>query len=206
MIEEVKDFYRQELFDHYNSCTNPFIIVTTKIDVTKIIEYCKIHRKFYATLGYFITKTVNEIENFKYRYDENGKIYYCDEIRSNYTQMHKNDDNIGYYDIPAISNFEEYIEEYKKIENEFFNGNNNLVDSNFDKIWLSCQPWFQFNSFVPIFNRELSIPQFIWDKYENVNGKYYVNLMICVHHGFVDGFHIGQFLSRLEKNIKETLV
>lgn len=98
MIEEVKDFYRKELFEHYNSCTNPFIIMTTKI-------------------------------------------------------------------------------------------------------WLSCQPWFQFNGFVPIFNRELSIPQFIWDKYENIDGKYYVDLMICVHHGFVDGFHIGQFLSKLEKNI-----
>ena len=59
MIKEIEDFDRQELFDYYNSCTNPFIIITTKIDVTKIVEYCKLHRKFYATLGYFITKTVN---------------------------------------------------------------------------------------------------------------------------------------------------
>lgn len=113
MVEVVEKFYRQELFDHYNSCTNPFIITTSKIDITKVVEYCKVHRKFYATLGYFITQTVNQIENFKYRYDENGKIYYCNQIRSNYTQMKKDDDIIGYYDIPVIGDFEEYIKELK---------------------------------------------------------------------------------------------
>lgn len=54
MIEDVKDFYRQELFDHYNSCTNPFIIMTTKLDVTKkqTPKNCKI--QFYKDDTYYI--------------------------------------------------------------------------------------------------------------------------------------------------------
>ena len=45
------------------------------------------------------------------------------------------------------------------------------------------------------------IPQFIWDKYENVDDKYLVNLMIIIHHGFADGFHIGKFITLLKENI-----
>ena len=38
MIKEVKDFKRKELFEHYNSADNPFVIVTTKIDITNVMN------------------------------------------------------------------------------------------------------------------------------------------------------------------------
>lgn len=204
MIIEVKDFKRKEIFENFDKCSNPFITLTTKIDVTKVVEHCKKTKKFYATFGYIITKTVNQIDNFKYRCKDN-KIYYCDEIRSNYTQRYTESDTIGFYDVPVESDLKKYIYEYKKIENEFFSGNNNLSDKKIDKIWLSCQPWFKFESFIPIFDKKCSIPQFIWDRYENVGDKYYINLMISVHHGFVDGFHIAKFIELLNRNIENII-
>ena len=70
MIKEIKNFERKELFEHYHSFSNPFAISTTKIDITNIVNYCKKHRNFYATLGFIITKTANQIDEFKYRYKE----------------------------------------------------------------------------------------------------------------------------------------
>lgn len=199
MIKEIKNFKRIELFNHYHKCDNPFVIVTTKIDVTNIVNYCRQHKNFYATLGFFITKTVNQIDAFKYRYS-NGKFYYCDEIRSNYTQMFE-DNNIGYFGLSAINDFNQYIEEFLKVQEIFLKDNKYSTESDLDEIWLSCSPWFSFTSLIPPFNKEVSIPQFIWDKYQCTNGKYYVNLMIMVHHGFADGFHIGKFITLLEENI-----
>jgi len=201
MIKEIKKFERKELFQHYHGFTNPFAISTIKIDITNIVNYCKKNRNFYATLGFIITKTANQIDAFKYRYKD-GKIYYCEELMSNYTQMYE-DKTIGYFSIPPINDYKEYIEKFVEIQNEFLKEKKYSKNYKLNEIWLSCNPWCSFTSLIPPFSKEITIPQFIWDKYENVNGKYYINLMIMVHHGFADGYHIGQFVSLLGENIKE---
>ena len=52
MKEEIKNYSRQDLFDYYHERSNPFVIVTTKIDITKIYNYCKLHKYHYATIAY----------------------------------------------------------------------------------------------------------------------------------------------------------
>jgi len=193
MIKEVKNFKRKELFDHYHACDNPFLIISTKIDVTNVVNYCKKYKHFYPTLGFLVTKTANQLDAFKYRY-KNSKFYYCEEIKSNYTQMF-DDENIGFFSIPAINDFDEYIKQFLKTQEQFLKEKRSLNEDNLNDIWISCAPWFSFTNLVPPFNKEVTIPQFIWDKYESVNERYYVNLMIMVHHGFADGYHIGQFVS-----------
>lgn len=199
MIKNIENFERRELFEHYNSCDNPFLVITTKIEVTNIVDYCKKNKNFYATLGFLITKTVNQIDNFKYRYCD-GKVYFCDQVKSNYTQMY-NDETIGYFNVSFNDNYDEYIRNFLETQNKFLENKDNLLENDLDEIWLSCSPWFKFTSLIPPFSKEVTIPQFIWDKYENINDKYYVNLMIMVHHGFADGYHIGKFINTLEENI-----
>lgn len=199
-IKEVKNFKRMNLFKHYHEANIPFIILTTKIDVTKVLEVCKGKNSFYATFGFFITETANKIDAFKYRY-ENGKIYYCEELCSNYTQMLE-DETIGFFDVPRTEKYDEYINDFKRIQNDFINSNDFSFENKLNEIWLSCAPWISFTSLIPPINKEVTIPQFIWDKYECVDGKYYVNLMIMVHHGFADGFHVGKFINLLNENIE----
>ena len=128
----------------------------------------------------------------------NGKIYYCDIINSNYTQMH--DDEIGYFSVPFISDIAEYTKTFLEKE-KLFKESSSLNEGSIDEIWLSCTPWFSFSSLIPPFNKDIPIPQFIWDKYELINDKYYLDLMIMTHHGFTDGYHINKFIELLQKNI-----
>ena len=200
MIKEVENFERKELFDNYNSNDNPFVIVTTKIDVTNIVKYCKEHKNFYATFGYLIATVANEMDAFKYR-AKNNKIYYCEELISNYTEMIGNN-GIGYFDVKLKDNYKDYIEEYKRVREDFLNKRYYDTSNELNEIWLSCSPWMTFTSLVPPFSKENTIPQFIWDKYEENNDKYTIHLMILVHHGFADGSHIGKFVKTLEEKIK----
>lgn len=199
MIHELKDFKRIEIFKHYHSCDNPFLMIVTPIDVTKIVNYCKINKNFYATLGYLVTKTANEIDNFKYRYND-GKFYYCDEVKSNYTQM-RNDESIGYFDLPSINNYSAYIKKFVEIQDAFMSSSEYFVDNDIDEIWISCIPWFSFSGIVTPFNKNITIPQFTWDKYIQTGNTYHVNLSIMIHHGFADGFHIAKFIKLLQQNI-----
>lgn len=201
MISEIKEFKRKDLFNHYNQRTNPFVIVTTKIDVTEVVNYCKEHKNFYATMGFIINKTANQIDAFKYRYkDEN--FYYCENVKTGFTQM-INEDEIGFFTVPVINELKDYITEFLKIQKEFLSTGKRNIESDMDEIWVSCAPWFSFSSLIPPFDKEITIPQFIWDKYECVDGKYFVNLMVMVHHGFADGYHIGKFVNSLQENINQ---
>lgn len=201
MIREITNFKRKELFEHYHKFDNPFIICTVKIDVTNIVKYCQKHKNFYATFAYAITKTANDIDAFKYRYKD-GKFYYCDELKTNFTEMFK-DNTTGYFGLPFNSNLEEYLENFKKNQKKFKEDNKYTNENTLNELWFSCTPWFSFTSLIPTYSKEITIPQIIWDKYENSNNKYYVNLMIVIHHGFADGYHIGEFIKLLEKNINE---
>ena len=200
MIKKVTNYKRKELFHRYNSFDNPFASLTIPIDVTNIVKYCKKHRHFYGTMGYLVTKTINEVEAFKYRF-KNNKFYYCDVINSSYAEM-KDEDSIGFFTVPFNDNYKKYIEEYIVIEKKFLSNNYTLKD-NIDEVWLSCAPWFSTTSIVTPYTKRLSVPSFVWDKFEKKGNKYYLNLMIMFHHGFVDGIHVKKFIDILNNNIRE---
>ena len=41
MIKEIENFDRKELFNHYHSFDNPFLICTTRIDITDLVKLIK---------------------------------------------------------------------------------------------------------------------------------------------------------------------
>lgn len=200
MINKIENFKRKEIFEHYHKCDNPFIISTIKVDVTNIVNYCKKHKNFYPTFGFLITKTANMMDCFKYRY-KNENFYFCEELISNYTQMF-DEDSIGYFNVPFIDDIDKYRNNFFNVQNKFIEDKNYSIDNVLNEIWISCIPWISFSSLITPFSKENLIPQFIWDKIVTIDNKHYVNLMIMIHHGFADGFHVGKFINLLEENIK----
>lgn len=197
MRKEITNFERQELFDYYNSKDNPFIYLTTKVDITNIYNKCK---NYYPTIGYIITLAVNKIDNFKYRY-ENNKIYKYDLLKPNFTHVF-NDNNIGFFTCDMKEKYDDFLNEYNSIKNKFLETNKSYANIDQGEVWFSCTPWFSMTSLITPFDKTITIPQFIWDKFDLENDKCYINLTIMVHHGFVDGVHIGLFLNKLNKIIE----
>lgn len=193
------NFERKELFYHYHANSNPFIIVTIPIDVTNIVRYCKKYKNFYATIGYLVAKSANQLDAFKWRY-ENGEFHYYPELIPNFTQK-LNDEKIGYFDCEYQEDYEMFLKNYQEVQEKFYIEQKSITTNSSNAIWLSCNPWFSITSLVPPFDKENTIPQFIWDKYEEENEKYHLHLMILVHHGFADGYHISKFLEILKNEI-----
>ena len=195
---EVKNFKRQKLFDTYHKMTNPYIYLTTKIDVTKIINYCKKHKNYYATIGYFILAAANSLDCFKYRL-EDDKIYKYDSLKSSSVELLENDDII--YVNCDFNSYDKYINNYLK-EKERCISNKEVVETKDQGvIWFSCTPWFSYESLISPYDKNITIPQFIWDKYEKSGEKYFMNLTIMIHHGFADGKDIAGFLDILKDKI-----
>ena len=197
-IISLEDYERKDTFLMFHNRDNPFLFLTVKLDITNLINYCEIHKYHYATISYVICKTINEVDNFKYRLVD-GKIAYYDNINIGYTQKTNND--VGFFQTEYIDDYGEYIKEYKRRESDYNKGLEG-VDYGQKQIWVSCAPWMDFTSLVVPFDKSVTIPQFIWGKFFKEGDKVFTHLMIMAHHGFVDGQHIGDFVNKLEKNIE----
>jgi len=117
MKTEIKDFKRMDLFKYYNERTNPFAFVTTKVEITNIYNYCKKNKNYYATIGYCVAKAMNQVEEFKYRYEDN-KIYKYDLISPSFTQMF-DDETIGFFRIKMTDNYHEFINLFQETQTNF---------------------------------------------------------------------------------------
>ena len=173
-------------------------MLTTKIDVTNVFEYCKVNKRFYATMIYIILSVANEMDCFKYRC-EKGKIYKYDTLRANMVEKY-NENEIGFmcFDENILKDFRDT---FAKKQKEFREKHIVFEPIDEGEIWFSCVPEFTFSQLVTPFDRNITIPQFTWDKVQEENGNYYVDLAMLIHHGFADGSHIAQFLEKLNNKI-----
>lgn len=198
-MNEVINFEREELFKHYNEMDNPFILMTIPLNITRVVEYCKIHKHFYATMGFLVGRAANGIDGFKYRYKD-GRYFYCDSLAVNFTE--KVNEQIGFFDCDSEI-LEDFVVEFDEKKSRLGSYDDANEENREDVIWVSCFPWAKFNGLVSPHDKSITIPQFIWDKYEEINGEYYCNMMIMVHHGFADGYHVGMFIEKLNEYIEK---
>lgn len=199
MGTEIKNYKRKELFDMYHSRSNPFAIITTKMDITELYKLGKKYGTQYGVIAYYITKVVNEIDAFKMRFVDNKFVYY-EKIEPNFTDMI--DENlIGFFESKFSLDIDEFIDNYRKTKELFKTTKKNILSLDDGVIWLSCQPWYTFTSLIPPFDKSITVPQFIWDKFDMTDNKVTMNLMIIAHHGFVDGYQIGEFINKFKEEV-----
>lgn len=68
-----------------------------------------------------------------------------------------------------------------------------------DLIYCSSLPWLAFTSLTHAYGGPRdSVPRFTLGRFEKRAGGLQAPLCVQVHHGLVDGFHIGRFVERVE--------
>lgn len=195
---------RKDLFNHYDICTNPFMIVSTEIDITNVYNYAKEYNlSMYASFGFYILNTINSFDGFKYR-KEDDKLVLFDKVNANFTDSIDGKD-IFFFSVEANDDLISFNNDYRTIKSNYIENNKKYVEKkyNINEVWLSCTPWFSFSSVTPPYNHDNYIPQFIWDKFKKCDNKVTTNLMVMVHHGFMDGYQLGKFFNELQNNIDQ---
>ena len=69
-----------------------------------------------------------------------------------------------------------------------------------DVFQCSPMPWVTFThiSHTNSGKKDNATPLFDWGKYYEKNGRIMLPISVQVHHSFVDGIHIGQFVNSLQ--------
>ena len=204
-IIDLATWNRKEHFEFFSTFEEPFFSITTPIDMT--IAYEKAKAMQIPFFVYYLHKTivaVNQVENFRYRIEENEVVLY-NEIDASATIM-REDKTFGF----SFMKFHSNIDEFTKIaetEIERIQLTPGLFTREFPEniIHFSAIPWINFTGLTHSRSYTLpdSCPKVSWGKLMDENGKKTMSVAVMAHHGLVDGYHMGLFVEALQTELNK---
>jgi chloramphenicol O-acetyltransferase type A len=204
---DLENWNRKEHFLFFKQMEEPFFGITTTINCTKGYETAKQLGTSFFT--YYLHKTiiaVNAIEAFRYRIIDD-KIFIYDTIDVSATIM-RDDNTFGFSLIEYSTDFDVFAAN-TLLEIERIKNTPGLFTREFPQdnlIHLSAIPWINFTSLsharsytFPDSCPKISFGKMILDE----DGKRTMSISIHVHHGLMDGYHVGQFIDYFQGLMNE---
>lgn len=204
---DLDNWPRKEHFHFFSKFEEPFFGLVAEIDCTKAYEHSK-------TLGvsffiFYLHKTlvaVNNVEPFRYRI-ENGSVYIYDEVHASAT-ISREDDSFGFSLIPFNNDFEVFSKN-ALVEIERVKNTPGLFTRSFEMenlIHFSAIPWVNFTSLshARSYTFPDSCPKISFGKMTiSETGKRTMPMSVHVHHGLMDGLHVGRFVDLFQQEMNK---
>ncbi|MDJ1506611.1 chloramphenicol acetyltransferase [Xanthocytophaga agilis] len=193
---------RKEHFQFFSGFDEPFFGIVAELDITHAYQKAKAaNASFFLYYLYQTLKIVNAIEEFRYRIAE-GKVYCYDTIHASPT-ISRDDTTFGFGFIEFKDTFESFLPgALTEIEAVRQTSGLCLSDQTgrIDVIHFSAIPWTRFTGLTHArhFAYKDSVPKVSVGKYYTQHGKMLLPVAVNVHHGLMDGYHVGKFLSELQ--------
>lgn len=202
---DLNTWTRRDLFENYRETDLPYIIITARVDVTRLLEHTKRRDlPFSFALAYLCTRTANGIPNFRYRFDEDGPFL----IKYNHamiTHLRPGDDTFTMLEGTLADDMESFCTALKKrADDPDYHYSVKDLPARVDYINYSSLPWVDYTHiFRPIAHLgQDCLPKITWGKYTpDSDGTFSLNLSLQVHHGLMDGCHVGLFYEKLQAEI-----
>jgi chloramphenicol O-acetyltransferase type A len=202
---DIAHWPRKDHFHFFRKFDEPFFGATVNIDCTKGYELAKANGVSFFV--YYLHKTliaVNSIESFRYRIAGENIIIY-DRIDASPT-ISREDGSF------AFSLFEYHPDLHPfsgiaKTEIERVRNTPGLFTQSFEDdniIHFSALPWIDFTSLSHARSYTIadSCPKISFGKMTvHENGKKTIPVSVHVHHGLMDGLHVGQFIDCLQEEM-----
>ena len=205
---------RQAVFDFYKDSDNPLWGITVRLDVTALRQACRKHKYNYLQASLFVfSKTANEYAPMRYRVrqEQDGKKYMIchDKVHPSITVMRKDgSETYGYCFWQAADKFADFAAHATAVLNDF-HANSQGLDGNprDDVMHGSVLPWLDFTGYDHAVGRVSlpSIPKYTFGKLvqDPTTGRVTQALALHVHHGCMDGLHVGRFVEKLQANLDQ---
>ncbi|MNX32181.1 Chloramphenicol acetyltransferase 3 [compost metagenome] len=195
---DLENWPRKEHFHFFRQFEEPFFGATVEIDCTKAYETAKASDTSFFI--YYLHKTlvaVNTIECFRYRISED-QIYINDRIDGSAT-IGRKDGTFGFSLIEYNADFK-IFEQTAQTEIERIQNTTGIFTRAFEEdnvIHFSAIPWLNFTSLshARSYTFPDSCPKISFGKMTtSATGKKTMSMSVHVHHGLMDGLHLGQFV------------
>jgi chloramphenicol O-acetyltransferase type A len=196
---------RKEHFNFFLRGDLPFYNVNFHVDITGLRDYVKAYGlSLNNTLIFLVTKTLNRIDNFRYRLVD-GKVIKYERINPSFACIRGNEELFRMITVEFIDDlvaFDRKVKEEIKNSNSYFDFR--LLNGRTDFVFISTLPWIPFTGIDHTLSlrKEDAIPRISWGKYFEQDGKVLLPFNIQVNHIFVDGLHVGKFYQLLHEEVR----
>lgn len=192
---------RKEHFEFFKTFNEPFYHLNLDVECTD--GFRKVRSNGDSVFAWYLfnaMKASNTAEEFRYRM-EGEEVYVYDIIHASPT-VSREDGTFGFAQVDFVEDFNEFtlklkaeIERVRNLTGLF------TAPERPDVIHYSALPWFSFTglSHPRNFGDDDSIPKISFGKIFERETKMYLPLSVHVHHGLIDGFHVGRFVETFQQ-------
>ena len=198
---DIENWERREFYEHFISQVVCSYSVSVNLDITNLIG-----QKLYPAMIWLLTKTVNDMPEFRTSLTAEGLGIY-DDMHPMYTVFNKENKNFSgiwsYYSEDYDTFLQNYEEDSAKYSTSTrYTPKDGTPVNSFN---ISMLPWVEFTGLnINVYDEgKFLLPIFTMGKYFERDGKRMLPLAIQVHHAVCDGYHVGAFVERLQGYIDE---
>ena len=198
---DIENWERREFYEHFISQVVCSYSVSVNLDITHLKG-----QKLYPAMIWLLTKTVNDMPEFRTSLTAEGLGIY-DDMHPMYTVFNKENKNFSgiwsYFSEDYDTFLRNYEEDSAKCSTSTRYAPKDGTPVNSFNI--SMLPWVEFTGLnINVYDEgKFLLPIFTMGKYFERDGKRMLPLAIQVHHAVCDGYHVGAFVKRLQGYIDE---
>ncbi len=192
---------RREAYKYFSSFSNPFYMVSFRLDVTDLYRFTKSSGlSFYTGMVWACTEALNSVDAFHLAI-RNGNVVRLPRRDPSFTALRPGAEQfhiVTMEHMADIGSFSREADRLSKNQTAFLESEKETDNL----IYYSCLPWIDLTALTQ--ERDLSahgalddsIPRLTWGKYTEENGRKTLGLSMEVNHRLIDGIHIGRFAER----------
>ena len=207
----INTWERKENYEFFLGFQNPTISITSEVECAGAKARAKAAgESFFLHYLYAVLRAVNEIPEFRFRIDAEGRVVYFDHVDMLTPIKVKENGRFFTIRLPWNTDFQTFYTTAKAIINDI-DPNGNPYDMEkvggkdlLDVILLSATPDLYFTSLTctqehrhgsnyPLMNAGKAILK---------EGKLVMPIAMTIHHGFIDGHHLSLFYKKVEEFLK----
>lgn len=198
------DFDKWERREHYLHFINEVrcsYSVCVNLDISNLNG-----QRLYPAMLWLLTRTVNEMPEFRTSFTEDGLGYYS-EMHPAYTVFNRDTKTFSGIWTAYQPDYPSFLHGYEEDAGKYsfttqYEPKPGRPANSFD---VSIVPWFSFTTFnLNVFgDGTYLLPIFTMGKTFEENEKTMLPLAIQVHHAICDGYHVGKFIETLQANINK---
>lgn len=197
---------RTELFNHFRDFKDPRFSMTVPFDVTDCYRSSKQNGKgFFISYLFACMKAINETPNFNLRI-EDEKVTCYDEVHASPTIL-RDDKTFGFTFVKYDPDFEVFNTNFQNEKTRVLNSSSLFPpEYSINCIHCSANHFMVYTAHVePVAKEDNGVPQLSFSKTYNENDRMLMNVGINVHHGLIDGYHVGQFVESFQKYLNNSV-
>ena len=198
---DIENWERREFYEHFISQ----VVCSYSVSVNLGITHLK-GQKLYPAMIWLLTKTVNDMPEFRTSLTAEGLGVY-DDMHPMYTVFNKENKNFSGIWSYFSEDYNTFLRNYEEDSAKYSTSTRYAPKDGtpVNSFNISMLPWVEFTGLnINVYDEgKFLLPIFTMGKYFEHNGKRMLPLAIQVHHAVCDGYHVGAFVERLQGYIDE---